>query len=93
VLKQAQYQPQTVEKQVLQIYAATQKDENGQNWIRPVPVEQVVRYMKELVEFLETSHGAIFKTLAEKKALDDGLRKDIDAALREFRAVFQPQGA
>ncbi len=89
VLKQGQYQPMTVEKQVIQIYAATQKDETGQNWIRPVPVDQVVRFMKELTDFIEARHGALLKTLIEKRALDDGLRKSIDEALREFRAVFQ----
>ena len=52
VLKQGQYQPLSVEKQVIQIYAATQKDGAGQNWIRSVPVEEVGRYMKELLEFL-----------------------------------------
>src|SRR5512142_3030276 len=85
VLKQGQYQPMPVEKQVTQIYVATQKDENGQGWIRPVPTEQVSRYMKELVEFLDARHGGILKTLAEKKALDDLLRRAIDDALREFR--------
>jgi F-type H+-transporting ATPase subunit alpha len=78
---------------VVQIYAATQKDENGQIWIRPVPVHEVVRYMKELIDFLAARHGGILKTIAEKKALDDGLRKQLDEALREFRTVFQPEGA
>jgi F-type H+-transporting ATPase subunit alpha len=89
VLKQAQYQPMPVEKQVIQIYAATQKDESGQNWIRPVPTEQVTRYMKELVEFLDGRHPEIGKAIAEKKALDDGIRKQLDAALEEFRGLFQ----
>ena len=93
VLKQAQYQPMPVERQVVQVYAATQKDENGQIWIRPVPVHQVVRYMNELTDFLAARHGGILRTIAEKKALDDGLRKQIDEALREFRTVFQPEGA
>ena len=92
VLKQGQYQPMPVEKQVIQIYAATQKDEAGQGWIRPVPTEQVGRYMQELVEFLDTRHGAVVKAVAEKKALDDGIRKQLDAALAEFRGIFQIEG-
>jgi F-type H+-transporting ATPase subunit alpha len=92
VLKQGQYSPLPVEKQVLQIFAATQKDENGQNWIRAVPVDQVVRYMKELAEFFDARHAAVLKTLAEKKALDDGIRKAFDAGLRDFRDVFQLEG-
>ncbi len=92
VLKQGQYSPLTVEKQVIQIYAATMKDESGQGWIRQIPTDAVGRYMKELVEFLDGRHPEIAKTIAEKKALDDGIRKQLDAALKEFRGVFQVEG-
>ena len=91
LLKQGQYAPLTVEKQVIQIYAATQKDEQGQNWIRAIPTEHVVRYMKELVEFLDGRHPEIARSIAEKKALDDGIRKALDGALREFRGIFQAE--
>ncbi len=91
VLKQGQYQPMTVEKQVIQIYAATQKDEKGQGWIRAIPTEQVGRYMRELVEFLDARHPDVAKSIAEKKALDDGIRKSLDAALREFSGIFQAE--
>jgi F-type H+-transporting ATPase subunit alpha len=89
VLKQGQYSPLTVQDQVIQIYAATMKDETGAGWIRSIPVEDVTRYMKELLEFLGGRHPEIGKTIAEKKALDDGLKKQLDAALKEFRGVFQ----
>jgi F-type H+-transporting ATPase subunit alpha len=92
VLKQPQYQPMPVEKQIIQIYVGTQKDENGVNWIRNVPVDQVGRYLKELVEFLDGRHGEIAKALTEKKQLDDGLRTQLDAALKEFRELFQAEG-
>jgi F-type H+-transporting ATPase subunit alpha len=91
VLKQGQYQPMPVEKQVIQIYAATQKDENGQGWIRAIPTEQVGRYMNEFVEFLDARHPEVPKALAEKKALDDGIRKMLDGALREFNGIFQAE--
>jgi F-type H+-transporting ATPase subunit alpha len=89
VLKQAQYQPLTVDKQIVQIYAATQKDAQGQGWIRAIPVEEIGRYMKELLEFLGAGHPEIGKKIMEKKALDDDLRKVLDAALAEFRGIFQ----
>jgi F-type H+-transporting ATPase subunit alpha len=89
VLKQAQYQPLSVERQVLQIYAATQKDAQGQGWIRAVPTADVGRYMKELVEFFQARHPATVKKVAEKKALDDEIRKELDAGLAEFSGVFQ----
>jgi F-type H+-transporting ATPase subunit alpha len=93
VLKQGQYLPMPVEKQVIQVYAATQKDENGQNWIRAIGVEEVGRYMKELLEFLEGRFPEIARTIGEKKALDDGIRRSLDGALREFRGIFQIEGA
>ena len=91
VLKQAQYQPMPVEKQVIQIYAATTKDETGVNWIRNVPVEQVGRYMKELAEFLDGRHPEIGKQIAEKKQLDDALKAALGKALAEFREVFKAE--
>jgi F-type H+-transporting ATPase subunit alpha len=91
LLKQGQYRPMPVEKQVIQIYAATQKDEHGQGWIRGVPTDQVTRYMKELIEFLDVRHPDVPRSIAEKKALDDGIRKALDAALREFAGLFQAE--
>ena len=91
VLKQAQYQPLPVEKQVIQIYAGTQKDAQGQGWIREVPVEEVGRYMRELVAFLDARHPEIGRKIAEKKQLDDDLKKALDAALVEFKGIFQAE--
>jgi F-type H+-transporting ATPase subunit alpha len=89
VLKQGQYSPLTVEKQVIQIYAATMKDENGQSWIRAVAVDKVGKYMSELITFLDGRHPEIAKGIAEKKQLDDASKKALDAALKEFRGIFQ----
>ena len=93
VLKQGQYQPMPVEKQVIQIYVATTLDEKRVNWIRNVPVEQVGRYMKELMEFLDARHPDIGKSIAEKKALDDGIKAGLNAALTEFRGIFSAEAA
>ena len=88
-----QYQPMPVEKQVIQIYAATQKDSSGQGWIRPVPTDEVLRYMKELIEFLDARHPDLAKSIAEKKALDDGIKASLHKALAEFRGIFQTEAA
>jgi F-type H+-transporting ATPase subunit alpha len=93
VLKQNQYQPMPVEKQVIQIYAATNRDEAGVGWIRNVPVEQVGRYMRELMEFLDARHPDLAKTIAEKKALDDGIKASLNKVLAEFRGIFQTEAA
>jgi len=91
VLKQGQYLPMPVEKQVIQIYAATNKDETGTGWIRNVPVEQVGRYMKELVEFLDGRHPDIARKVAEKKSLDDEIKNALNKALTEFRGIFKAE--
>ena len=90
ILKQGQYEPTPVEKQIVQIYAGTQKDKSGVVWIRNIPVSEVGRYVKELVEFMETRHPEVLKLLREKKDLTDDVRAALDRALEEFRDVFRP---
>jgi F-type H+/Na+-transporting ATPase subunit alpha len=90
LLKQGQYEPMPVEKQIVQIYAGTQKDKNGVVWIRNVEVSDVPRYMKELIEFIETRHPEVLKVLREKKDLSDDVRAMLDRALEEFKDVFRP---
>jgi len=93
ILKQGQYEPMPVEKQIVQIYAGTQKDKNGVVWIRNLPVSDVQRYMKELIEFMDTRHPEMLKLLREKKDLTDDVRAALDAALDEFKSVFKASGA
>jgi F-type H+-transporting ATPase subunit alpha len=82
ILKQPQYQPLPVEKQVTIIYAATK------GYLDGVDVEQVRRYEEDLYRFLETRHPTILSTIAEKKIFDDELRGQLDAALAEFGRQF-----
>jgi len=82
VLKQDQYVPLSVEKQVLAIYVAT----GGS--IDSVPVNEVRRFERELLQFLDTSHSGILKTIAEKKALDEGIKADIKKAVDAFKGRF-----
>jgi len=82
VLKQPQYQPLSVEKQVIIIYAAT----NG--YLDPVPVEQLRDYEIELYQFLETRRAQLLTTLAEKKQIDDQVKTDLTQTLKEFTDAF-----
>ncbi len=86
VLKQPQYQPLPVEKQVVIIYAAT----NG--YLDPVPVDQVRAYETDLYRFLDTSRGSLMAQLTEKKALDDALKDELNKALEEFGKTFAATG-
>jgi F-type H+-transporting ATPase subunit alpha len=82
ILKQPQYQPLSVEQQVLLIYAAT----NG--YLDSVAVPEIERYEKEFFRFLETRRPGVVSALAASKQLDDALKADIDAALKEFGQEF-----
>jgi F-type H+-transporting ATPase subunit alpha len=82
ILKQDQYVPLSVEKQVLSLYVAT----SGQ--MDAVPVNEVRRFERELLQFVETSHPAILKNIRDKKALDDAIKAEIKKAVDAFRERF-----
>ncbi len=83
VLKQPQYQPLPVEKQVVIIYAGTQ------GFLDALPVEAIADYERGLYRFLETRRPGLLEAVAERRQLDDALRADLDAALREFGEEFK----
>ncbi|HVG53490.1 MAG TPA: F0F1 ATP synthase subunit alpha [Vicinamibacterales bacterium] len=82
ILKQPQYQPLAVEKQVAIIYAATK------GFLDPVPVEDVRRYEEEMNRFVETRYPNVFTGIAEKKILDDEVKGALEGALAEFNKQF-----
>jgi F-type H+-transporting ATPase subunit alpha len=82
VLKQPQYQPLAVEKQVAIVYAATK------GFLDAVAVEDVRRYEEDLYRFLESSHPGVLTGIAEKKILDDDLKASVEKALNEFGQRF-----
>ncbi len=79
VIKQPQYQPMPVEKQVTILYAATKGS------LDDVPTPRVREFEAQLYRFLETERPKILTTLAEKKALSDELMADLDEAIEAFR--------
>jgi F-type H+-transporting ATPase subunit alpha len=89
LLKQGQYVPMPVEKQIIQIYAGTQRDKSGAIWIRHIEVADVARYMVELTAFIDSRHPEINALIREKKDLTDEVRQKLDAALTEFKDVFK----
>ncbi len=83
ILKQGQYAPLPVERQVLAIFAGT----NG--YVDDVAVKDVRRFESELTAYADARHGATMKELAEKKAIDDALKAKIEALIKEFKAQFK----
>ncbi len=88
VLKQGQYVPMSVERQVVQLYAATSKDETGKNWVRDVEVGKIVDWLKGLMDFLDARYPQVFKMILEKKELTQEIKDVLNKGLKEFRDVF-----
>ena len=82
VLKQDQYEPLPVEKQVAYIFLGV----NG--YLDQVPVEKVKPLEKDYYRFLETSHPEILKEIAEKKEISPDLEKRMHEACQEFIKSF-----
>jgi F-type H+-transporting ATPase subunit alpha len=87
ILKQEQLLPLPVEKQVLVILAATSGAADG------VEVPQMRQFERELLQFLDTNHQDLLKTLREKKALDDQLKEQAQKAFAAFKERFTPAAA
>jgi F-type H+-transporting ATPase subunit alpha len=82
ILKQDQYNPLPFSKQILIIYAGT----NG--FLDELPVEQCREFEKQLYTYVDTMNPGLFKTIEEKKALDDPIKKEMNKALKEFKERF-----
>ncbi len=87
ILKQPQYQPLPVAKQVAIVFAAT----NG--YLDGVAVEQLREYEEGLYRFLDTRQADVLKSIAEKKILDDDLKAALKVALEEFGKEFAARAA
>ncbi len=82
LLKQGQYSPLPVEKQVLLIFAGT----NG--YVDDLPVEMCRPFEHELYRFVENGYPGILSELREKKVIDDSLKTKIQDMLKEFKERF-----
>jgi len=82
ILKQGQYQPLPLEKQIVIIFAGTQA------FLDDLPVEQCRKFEEELYRFIENAHRDILNEIRDKKALDDTLRAKMKSAIGEFKARF-----
>ena len=82
VLKQPQYQPLAVEKQVVIIYAVTRK------YLLDVPVERIAEFEKGLYEFVETKYPEIYKAIRETGEISSETDALIQKAITEFKNQF-----
>ena len=82
VLKQPQYEPLAVERQVLILFAGASGRLDG------VAESDVAAYEREMNQFIEARHQGVLARLAESKQLDDQLKADVSAAVDEFTRQF-----
>jgi F-type H+-transporting ATPase subunit alpha len=85
ILKQPQYRPLPVEKQILIIFAGT----NG--FLEMYPESVLQRYEAELYEFVEKQYPAVLKEIREKRTIDAELEKKVKALLEEFKGKFKAE--
>lgn len=82
VLKQPQYQPLAVEKQIVIIYAVTRK------YLLDVPVERIAEFEKGLYEFVETKYPEIYKAIRETGEINSETDALIQKSITEFKNQF-----
>ena len=83
VLKQPQYQPLAVEKQVVIIYAAVKK------YLLDLEVDQILDFQKELFDLIDTKCPEIFTSIAETKVMDDATEEKLIKAINEAKESFR----
>jgi F-type H+-transporting ATPase subunit alpha len=82
LLKQGQYQPQVVERQIAIIFAGTQ------GLLDDMPVDQIREFETFLFGFLDRKHAQVLADIASKKELTDDLRSALGAAIEAAKAEF-----
>ncbi len=80
MLKQPQYKPMPVERQVVIIYAATKR------YLLDVSVDQILDFEKELFEFVDAQYPEIFTKIREEKKLTDELSQMLDEAITQYKS-------
>jgi F-type H+-transporting ATPase subunit alpha len=83
VLKQPQYQPLPMEKQVAILFAG------ARGFLDPIPVNMLADYEKELYAYIEQSAPAVFDGLKEKKEIDSELEELMKNTLTTFGETFK----
>ncbi|MDU1413052.1 MAG: F0F1 ATP synthase subunit alpha [Clostridium sp.] len=82
ILKQGQYVPMDVEKQVIIIYCGVN------DCLKEIAVSDIKRFEKEFLEYIDTHHRHIPKMIREKQVLDDEVKENLNNAIDEFKKIF-----
>ena len=87
ILKQPQYQPVPVERQILLIFAGTQ------GHLDDLELSEIRAFELGLYDFVEASHPSLFTDILEKKTLDDELKQNVTDVITEFKERFEAEKA
>ncbi|MBI4850349.1 MAG: F0F1 ATP synthase subunit alpha [Acidobacteria bacterium] len=88
LLKQSQYQPLEVEKQVFLIWAGTAKE----GYLDDIPVAEIRKFEQALLSFLDNSKGSLLQKIREKKDLTDEIKSEMADTIKEFKQKFASEG-
>ena len=83
ILKQDQYAPVPVERQIVIIWAG------GNKYLDDLEISQVGKFERELYTYIETNNPGVFKSIKTKKALDDAIKGELKTALDAFKETFK----
>jgi F-type H+-transporting ATPase subunit alpha len=87
ILKQPQYAPLPVEKQIAIIYAGTK------GFIDDLPIDQCRAFETGLYSYIDNAKPGIWSAIKEKKVLDDALKNDLDTVIKDFKQRFVSERA
>ncbi|MCD8316109.1 MAG: F0F1 ATP synthase subunit alpha [Eggerthellaceae bacterium] len=84
LLIQGRYNPMPVAEQVVAIYAG------NQGYLDDIPVDDVVRFRTEMLDYLRASKSDVLEKLAKEKKLTDEIEKELNDAIESFKVTFTP---
>ncbi len=82
ILKQPQYKPVSVEKQVMIIYAVTNK------FLSDIPVDNIQKFEDEFYSFMDTNYPEVGQKIKEEKVFSDDIKEKLNSAIEEFKKTF-----
>jgi F-type H+-transporting ATPase subunit alpha len=83
ILKQPQYQPLPMEKQICILFAGTK------GYLDTLPINTLAEYERQLYDYIEKNQPSIYSDLREKQAIDSALEEKIRATLQSFGESFK----
>lgn len=82
ILKQVQYKPMDVEKQIIMLYSVVN------DYLSDIKVSDIRKFETEFLEYVDTHHRELCKLITDKKVLDDEVKSNLESTILEFKKIF-----